>query len=59
MRHLQQQLVTVQRHVDYGSLLQGSYRKMAETFGKSTAKRGGVYPPGKASVDVAVALLEK
>ena len=32
---------------------------MAETFGKSTAKRGGVYPPGKASVDVAVALLEK
>ena len=59
LRHMQQRLVTGERHVDYGALLQGSYPKIAETFVTSNTKRVGVYPPGKTSVDVAAALLEK
>ena len=59
LRHMQQRLVKGERRVDYGVLLQGSYRRIAEAFVTSTTKRVGGSPPGKTSVDVAAALLEK
>ncbi|MCH2401086.1 MAG: alpha-N-acetylglucosaminidase C-terminal domain-containing protein, partial [Pirellulales bacterium] len=57
--HMQQRLVKGERRVDYGALLQGSYRQIAEAFVTSTPKRVGVSPPEKTSLDVAAALLEK
>ncbi|MEE3373416.1 MAG: alpha-N-acetylglucosaminidase TIM-barrel domain-containing protein [Planctomycetota bacterium] len=59
LRHMQERLHEGMNSVDYGALLQGAYRDIAEDFVGGQTAQAGVVPSRETALDIVEALLEE